>query len=265
MGAMDTRTAEIKSKEDLRAFLSEDRALAVYFIGDLDDRYFRRCRWWGHRREDGSLDALALLYAHPVYPTLLTLGDAEGMARILEQQRQLWPARFHAHLLPTHTGLFGRHYRVSSKSDFVRMALDKAGASECDPSEEVVTLGVKDEASIAELLRHYPEAFFSSEDLKSGYYFGIYRGDALATMAGVHVVSPEYGVAALGNIVTRPSFRGERLATKCTAHLLHELFKAVDVVALLVKESNMPAIRVYERLGFRRHSKLVLGYCERSD
>lgn len=265
METMGAATGEITAREELYEFLSKDPALAVYFIGDLDPRYFEKCRWWAHRDSSGAVDALVLLYNHPVYPTILPLGSARGVAGILDEQRSQWPARFHTHLPPAHVPAFEDCCRLSSKEDFLRMALKRDDAVGCRTSQSVTRLTRADEGQVRDLLAEYPEGFFCVDDLDSGFYFGVYRDGVLAAMSGIHVVSPEHRVAALGNIVTRAALRRQGLATLCTAHLLRELFKVVDVAALNVKEANVAAIRVYERLGFRTHSKLVVGYAEQMD
>ena len=53
--------------------------------------------------------------------------------------------------------------------------------------------------------------------LETGKYFGIRREGILVSVAGIHVYSPEYDVAALGNITTHPDFRGQGLGRKVTA------------------------------------------------
>jgi ribosomal protein S18 acetylase RimI-like enzyme len=254
---------EVRAKERLRAFLEQDRGLSVYFIGDLAEPYWSRCRWW---MDSENPAALALLYAHPQYPTVLTLGDAEGVQRIVEDCADQWPTSFHAHLLPAHVPVFEERYELSSCSTFLRMVQDKEEAGRvlnANADGSVKRLAASDLPQIRDLLNDYPEAFFSDDNLDSGFYFGIYDGPILATMAGVHVVSSESKVAAGGNVVTRKTHRRQGYSKRCTTEALRHLFDAVDVVALNVLDGNVPAIREYEDLGFRRYAELVLGYCRR--
>jgi predicted GNAT family acetyltransferase len=89
--------------------------------------------------------------------------------------------------------------------------------------------------------------------LETGCYFGVRRAGALVSVAGVHVFSGQYRVAALGNITTHPDFRGQGLATLTTARLCQELLRAgIECVGLNVKADNRSAIACYERLGFAR-------------
>jgi predicted GNAT family acetyltransferase len=86
--------------------------------------------------------------------------------------------------------------------------------------------------------------------LETNRYFGIRRDGSWISVAGIHVYSPHYGVAALGNITTLPQFRGQGLATATTAKLCRTLLQDVDHIGLNVKADNASAIACYKRLGF---------------
>jgi predicted GNAT family acetyltransferase len=71
------------------------------------------------------------------------------------------------------------------------------------------------------------------------------------SVAGVHVYSEPYRVAALGNVATHTAHRGQGLATTAVAALCRNLLGTVDHVGLNVAADNTAAIRCYQRLGFR--------------
>jgi ribosomal protein S18 acetylase RimI-like enzyme len=54
----------------------------------------------------------------------------------------------------------------------------------------------------------------------------------------------------LGNIATRPDYRGQGLGQAVTARLCQSLAETVDHIALNVRTDNRPAIALYEKLGF---------------
>jgi predicted GNAT family acetyltransferase len=87
--------------------------------------------------------------------------------------------------------------------------------------------------------------------LETGCYFGVRRNGEIASVAGIHVYSPRYRAAALGNITTRPADRGQGLGTQVTARVCQELRKTTDTIGLNVRADNVPALATYTRLGFR--------------
>jgi len=67
----------------------------------------------------------------------------------------------------------------------------------------------------------------------------------------------------VGGVFTDPELRGRGLATRALAVWARRLFdEGLSFLALHVNAANVPAIRAYERVGFRRHStlRLILTY-----
>lgn len=110
-----------------------------------------------------------------------------------------------------------------------------------------------DLADVAELFTaSYPGNWFDPRMLDTGQYLGARIGGHLCAVAGVHVYSEAYGVAALGNITTRPEHRGKGLAGLVTGALCRRLRHGVDWIGLNVHAENAAAIACYRRLGFAR-------------
>jgi len=80
-------------------------------------------------------------------------------------------------------------------------------------------------------------------------------------VAGIHVYSPKYKVAALGNICTHPDFRGKGWGRAVTAKLCKSLLQEIEYIGLNVKANNKTAISLYEKLGF----EIVSSYFEFMD
>jgi len=90
-------------------------------------------------------------------------------------------------------------------------------------------------------------------------YFGIYQGDTLVSAAGTHVRSIRSGIAAVGNVLTRLAYRGRGMATSCTSAVTETALEDHRDVVLNVREDNVPAIAVYERLGYFTHAPYIEG------
>ena len=86
--------------------------------------------------------------------------------------------------------------------------------------------------------------------LETGQYLGLRRAGALVCVAGVHVYSPRYAVAALGNVTTDPRWRGQGLAGRAVAALCLRLQRECTTIGLNVHGDNAAAIACYRRLGF---------------
>jgi predicted GNAT family acetyltransferase len=137
---------------------------------------------------------------------------------------------------------FGKHYKMALS--------DKAAISDVDCSQ-ATRLGENDLDEVLELYNQaYPGSWFDSRMLNTRQYFGIRMGEKLISVAGIHVYSQKYNVAALGNIATHPHYRRRGLGTSVTARLCQSLSENVEHIGLNVKADNAAAISLYEKLGF---------------
>ena len=106
--------------------------------------------------------------------------------------------------------------------------------------------------------RAYPGTWFQARMLETGRYAGIRRDGELVCVAGVHVWSPAWRVAALGNVATLPDARSSGLATAACARLCRMLLDdGIDTISLNVRADNAAAIHAYEKLGFAHAADYV--------
>lgn len=146
-------------------------------------------------------------------------------------------------------------YQLSAHGKHLKMALKNKFALNNVDCSAVIQLTEKDIADILELYKiSYPGNWFDEQMLKTHKYFGIREQNRLISLAGIHVYSPKYNVAALGNICTHPDFRGKGFGRVATAELCKSLLKEIEFIGLNVKADNKPAISLYEKLGFEKMS-----------
>ena len=242
----------LHTKQEIEQFLRRNTFLHLYSIGDLDDFFWQYTTWYA-LKDLQRVTQVALLYSGISLPVLLGLSEEPtgGMRSLLQAIIHLMPKRFYAHLSGDLATVFADEYRIESHGPHYKMALvDKAGLENID-SSRVVPLTVADVDEIQALYRvSYPDNSFDPRMLETGYFFGIRHGMLLVSVAGVHVYSQQYRVAALGNVATHPGYRGQHLATKVCAKLCRSLLQTVDHIGLNVKADNISAIRCYEQLGF---------------
>jgi ribosomal protein S18 acetylase RimI-like enzyme len=253
---------QITDRAELRDFLTRDKLANAYLLGDLDPAYFPFCKWYGWRGDDGGLGSVLLVYQGLSLPVVLMVGSKSNFQDFLIGVKPELPERFHFHVLEHHIDTVRHVFSCSDTMRMQRMGLEKADYTSLTSMEDVERLGHRDTAAIMELYEHYPDNFFEPSQLETGLYFGIRDDDdGLASIAGVHVVSDEYDVAVIGNLVTHPEARGRGLATRCTDRLLEELFERVSLVALNVQDDNEPAIKMYQNFGFVQNNVFWEGRC----
>lgn len=241
----------------LRGILETDRAWSAYALGDLQPGYFDSCEW--HVPVNRG-PALALLYRAHETPVLFTLG-APGLLEPL--LREILPEpRLYLSVRPEVLPLVRKYWRVEQESPMWRMVLEpawsfrpgRAAATRLTSADlNAVRRLYADGQTSAGEAEQSPD-FFYPYMLEHGVFFGVWEGDALVSAAGTHVVAPEEGVAAIGNVYTRRDRRGRGYAEAAVREVTAELLRLrVRTVALNVKQTNITAVRLYERLGFVRN------------
>ncbi|HEX4915985.1 MAG TPA: GNAT family N-acetyltransferase, partial [Vicinamibacterales bacterium] len=98
--------------------------------------------------------------------------------------------------------------------------------------------------------------FFYPAMLESGTFFGMFEGGEIVAAAGTHLVAPDEGAAAIGNVYTRRDRRGRGYGRIVTSAVIADL-REMGTIGLNVKAGNLPAIRIYESLGFSRHCEFA--------
>ncbi|HEX7974493.1 MAG TPA: GNAT family N-acetyltransferase, partial [Anaerolineales bacterium] len=239
-------------RSEIEAYLRRSPALHLYELGDLDDFFWPYTTWYAWA-EGGTLRALFLVYTGTALPVLLALGEApsEALAGLLKAARPFLPGRFYAHFSPGLAQVFDGERQFEPHGGYLKMVLSDPARLAGVQASGVQPLGPADLPEVEAFYRQaYPGNWFDPRMLETGCYYGVRRQERLACVAGVHVYSPVYRVAALGNIATLPEFRGQGLAGAATARLCQELRWRVDTVGLNVRRDNAPAIACYTRLGF---------------
>ncbi|UCD49705.1 MAG: GNAT family N-acetyltransferase [Phycisphaerales bacterium] len=241
----------LQDKQRIEAFFRRKPELYIYAIGDLDDFFWPYTTWYG-REEVGELRDIALVYTAKALPTVIALTEEpEGMRTLLTEIARLLPQRFHAHLSLGLEELFRNDYLIEPHGVFQKMALhDPSPVRQIDGARALQLT----EADLPEMLafyaQSYPGNWFDERMVATGRYFGLRENGQLICIAGVHVYSTRYRVAALGNIVTHPAHRDQGYATRVTARLCQVLLDEVDHIGLNVKVDNKAAIACYGKLGF---------------
>lgn len=111
----------------------------------------------------------------------------------------------------------------------------------------------RDHDAIAELLAVASPTTERRADQPGHTWYGVRAPDGTLSAVGASVLrdGPDGSFAHLGGIATRPALRGRGLASAVTTRLTAEGIAEHGMVTLGMYADNVPARRLYERLGFR--------------
>lgn len=252
---------ELRDRQALASFLRRRPAVNAYALGDLDDFFWPHTRWLGWS-VDGRLAQVALVYDEPEPPVLLALAEEpeDGMAELLRAAVDSLPARVYAHLTPSLVDALAPLFVPATQPvAHCKLGLVRHELLAPYDTADVELLTPADLDEVTDFYaRAYPGTWFQARMLETGRYVGIRRDGELVCVAGVHVWSPRWRVAALGNVATLPAARGAGLATAACARLCRMLLEdGIDTVSLNVRTDNAAAIRAYEKLGFAHAADYV--------
>ena len=241
----------LRNKNEIEAFLRNDVGLHIYSLGDLDDLFWQDTLWYASKEGDEIL-ALALLYTGLPLPTLQALSEQAGpMRKLLRSIFHILPGHFRAHLSLGVEEVFKGRYKMEFCEKHYKMVLNSKRVPNSVDCSQVVCMTEDDLSQMLQLYKEaYPDNWFDPRMLQTKQYFGIKIGNKLISVAGIHVYSKTYRVAALGNITTQPDHRGQGFAQSVTARLCQSLSENVDHIGLNVKTGNTAAIALYTKLGF---------------
>jgi GNAT superfamily N-acetyltransferase len=242
----------LTDKSTIEAFLRRDTARHLFELGDLDERYWQNTSWYGWQAGD-HLSQTALVYSRPSRPVLLFYGDPP-----LEEARDFaaallpsLPTGMYAHLGVEIVGEFEQRFRVERRGLCQQMQLKHPERLPI-PVDEIAVLTPEDATELGGFyVRHYPDTAFDPGMLSTRQFRVVRWEGTIASVAGLHVYSDAYRVAALGNVATAPAFRRLGLGRRVSAALCRSLLDSgIHTIGLDVMVDNSPAIAMWESLGF---------------
>lgn len=250
----DIRIEDRSPAAEVRAFFEHDRLLAAYALADLDPANVDTARWWIGRRGRDVVAAALLVEVLPFRPCF-AMGQTEALAVIFRDLRE---ARLILAVPPPARLAVEQTYRFERLDRMHRMVADRR-TFRPRIAHRVTRLGP---AQLDDAIDIYGEAsrtYFTRERLQREIYFGVYADGRIASAAGTHVRSGVAGIAAVGNVLTRLAYRDQGMATSVTSAVTEAALTDHRDVVLNVREDNVPAIAVYERLGYRLHATFLEG------
>jgi len=202
--------------------------------------------------ENGNLKGYILMYSAPEFPSVVL----ECEENIAEKLIRYAPGNhFIIHAPPNLLPIIRRQFS-DAKHYVENWMLVRRGQANFLKSSSVRRLGTEDDASrLVALLS-------SREDRARGttrnYFdwiskmpiYGVFVKDELVSYAGSFLQLPE--VWMIGGVYTRPDQRNKGYATLATSAITEEALKNAESAALFVRSDNYPAVRAYEKIGYKK-------------
>ncbi len=249
------KTSELTNKARILSYLETDRLYAAYAIGDLEPQLFAQSTWLG-AEEASQLHALALYFRGLKPPALFLMGDTNGLRAVLENA--LCPEQVYLTCRTKHLGMTRDFYVWDETIPMWRMVLEPASFQ--STRGDCVRLTPAHSDQLMKLYAFGGGIGFSTAQVQHGVFFGIFVEQKLVAVAGTHLISPTYNIAAVGNVFTHPNYRERGYGTATINAVVTELLqKGIRDIILNVSQDNAGAIRIYKRLGFKCYCPFLEG------
>jgi ribosomal protein S18 acetylase RimI-like enzyme len=126
---------------------------------------------------------------------------------------------------------------------------------------EAISLHAPDVPEMLELVGQTDPGPFLDRTIELGDYLGIRRDSELVAMGGERLHLD--GWTEISAVCTAPAYRGHGLASRLMGALIAGIQHRSERAVLHVVPTNVNAIRLYEKLGFRERRRLTISVLTR--
>mgnify|MGYP000315351247 CR=1 FL=1 len=220
---------------------------------------------WKYRRDEtrillaldrGRIDGMMLIYRGRI---VQLRGSGEAVRALLEGL-ELEEVELVAE--PPHERYVLERYVVTTNRRLHLMIL-RRGEERSRPSHPTVELGASDAEEIAGLMRsadpeHWGEVTGQqvTETMREGVsWLGVRVGGRLVSVGSARLTE---WVGLVRTVATHEAYRNRGYATSVVSELVHRMLRRVHMAIIYVLGDNWPAIRVYEKVGFRKYRTYLL-------
>lgn len=120
--------------------------------------------------------------------------------------------------------------------------------------DTIVPLTQKDTKALFDLVNLVQPGYFKEKTAILGNYYGIFEEDRLIAVTGERMKMDDF--VEISAVVTHPEHTGKGLAKQLVAHTANAIIEQGKMPYLHVVESNVGAIKLYEKLGFTTRRKI---------
>ena len=134
----------------------------------------------------------------------------------------------------------------------VQMVLEKK--TEAGIEEDLIKLDNAFSGALSSLVNEVQPGYFKKKTNLMGDYFGIVKDGKLVAVTGERMKMKNF--TEVSAVVTHPFYTGKGYARQLVGHTVNKIFDENKIPYLHVAETNLGAIRLYEKLGFTTRRKI---------
>ncbi|MEN2402327.1 GNAT family N-acetyltransferase [Flavobacterium sp. MC2016-06] len=134
----------------------------------------------------------------------------------------------------------------------LQMIIDKK--IELPIDTEIIKLTENHNDQLCDLVNLVQPGYFKNKTSLLGSYFGIFKENQLIAVTGERMKMNSF--TELSAIVTHPEHTGKGYAKQLITHVVNAIFEENKIPFLHVVETNIGAIKLYEKLGFTTRRKI---------
>jgi len=134
----------------------------------------------------------------------------------------------------------------------VQMVLEKK--TEVGIEEDLIKLDNAFSGALSSLVNEVQPGYFKEKTNLMGDYFGIVKDGKLVAVTGERMKMKNF--TEVSAVVTHPFYTGKGYASQLVGHTVNNIFNENKIPYLHVAETNLGAIRLYEKLGFTTRRKI---------
>lgn len=201
--------------------------------------------------EDEDLKGYILIYTAMEFPSIVLECESDTAEKLIEYAPEnLFIMHAPPNLLPIIKRRFpdAKHYVENwmlvrkGQANFFQSKLVRKLCSEDDASKLATLLSTREDRPRRTVKKYI-------DWISKMPVYGVFLKDELVSYAGSFLQLPQ--VWMIGGVYTHPNHRNKDYATLATSAVTEEALKNAETATLFVRSDNYPAIRVYEKIGYR--------------
>lgn len=137
---------------------------------------------------------------------------------------------------------------LSLKNELVCLQMIRKERISTDKNTHIVKLNSQHQKVLFDLVNLVQPGYFRKKTALLGDYFGIFDEGKLVAVTGERMKMDIF--TEVSAVVTHPDYLGKGFAGELVSHTVNKVFEEYRIPFLHVAETNIRAIRLYEKLGF---------------